>query len=78
MKRERKNRLCDSMYCLWKHGERLRYYDIESHDYTELLQTLHLETFENIEKGDDWKPKYDYLLFKKSIDVKYEAERISE
>ncbi|MBO5065000.1 MAG: leucine-rich repeat protein [Clostridia bacterium] len=29
----------------------------------------------NVEIGDDWLPKYDYLLFKKAIDVKYSAER---
>ena len=45
---------------------------------TEINVAVNEETFENIEKGDDWKPKYDYLLFKKSIGVKYEAERISE
>ena len=45
---------------------------------TEINVAVNEETFENIEKGDDWKPKYDYLLFKKSIDVKYEAKRISE
>ncbi len=36
------------------------------------------EEFNNLEVGDDWKPKYDYLLFKKAVEVKYEAERISE
>lgn len=45
---------------------------------TEINVAVNEETFENVEKGDDWKPKYDYLLFKKSIDVKYEAKRISE
>lgn len=34
------------------------------------------EEFQNIEVGDDWCPKYDYLLFKKSIDVKYSQERL--
>ena len=34
------------------------------------------ETLEkNVEIGDDWLPKYDYLLFKKAIDVKYSSER---
>ncbi len=33
------------------------------------------EEFNNLEIGDDWKPKYDYLLFKKSVDVKYDSER---
>ena len=29
----------------------------------------------NVEIGDDWLPKYDYLLFKKAIDVNYSSER---
>ena len=34
------------------------------------------ETLEkNVEIGDDWWPKYDYLLFKKAIDVNYSSER---
>ena len=34
------------------------------------------ETLEkNVEIGDDWLPKYDYLLFKKAIDVNYSSER---
>ncbi len=45
---------------------------------TEINVAVNEETFNKVEKGDDWKPKYDYLLFKKSVDVKYEAERISE
>ncbi len=30
------------------------------------------------EIGDNWIPQYDYLLFKKDIDIKYEQERIAE
>ena len=33
------------------------------------------EEFELVETGDDWRPKYDYLLFKKSVDVNYSAQR---
>lgn len=34
------------------------------------------EEFESsVEAGNDWCPKYDYLLFKKSIDIEYLAER---
>lgn len=43
------NRLSGSMYCLWKQGERLRYYDIAGHDYGELLDTINLESFVNTE-----------------------------
>ena len=30
---------------------------------------------ENVFAGDHWKPQYDYLLFKKYIDVKFDSER---
>ncbi len=33
------------------------------------------DEFNNLEIGDDWKPKYDYLLFKKSVETVFEAER---
>ena len=32
-------------------------------------------TFETLEVGDDWIPKYDYLLFKKAVNVNYSVER---
>ncbi len=34
------------------------------------------EEFEGLEIGDDWRPKYDRLLFKKAVDVNYSAERV--
>ena len=30
---------------------------------------------ESVKTGDSWRPQYDYLLFKKSVDVNYSAER---
>ncbi len=33
------------------------------------------EEFNNLEIGDDWKPKYDYLLFKKAVETVFNAER---
>lgn len=33
------------------------------------------DKFDNLEIGDDWKPKYDYLLFKKSVETVFDAER---
>ena len=34
------------------------------------------DTFNSeVETGDEWRPKYDYKLFKKSVDVHYSAER---
>ena len=46
--RTRSNHLADSKKCLWKQGERLRYYDIDSRDYTELLDTINLSDYANI------------------------------
>ncbi len=34
------------------------------------------DDFAEVEQGDHWKPQYDYLLFKKYVDIKYEAERV--
>ncbi len=40
------------------------------------IEVAHSEAeFEKVETGDQWKPQYDYLLFKKSVDVIYGAER---
>lgn len=33
------------------------------------------EEFNGLEVGDDWRPKYDWLLFKKAVDVNFSAER---
>ena len=33
------------------------------------------EAFDEVEVGDSWRPQYDYMLFKKSVDVVYCAER---
>ncbi|MBQ8766331.1 MAG: leucine-rich repeat protein [Clostridia bacterium] len=33
------------------------------------------EEFKSVDLGDSWRPQYDYLLFKKSIDINYSAER---
>lgn len=33
------------------------------------------EAFNKLEVGDNWIPQYDYMLFKKNIDIKYHCER---
>lgn len=45
----RKNRLSDSRFLLWKLGEKLRYYDVDGKDYTELLDTINLSSYKNTE-----------------------------
>ncbi|MBQ8783547.1 MAG: leucine-rich repeat protein [Clostridia bacterium] len=33
------------------------------------------EEFKNVECGDQWKPQYDHMLFKKSVDEVFDAQR---
>lgn len=49
VKRTRQNRLADSQTILWKQSQKLRYYNIDNGDYTELLAALNLEQYQNIE-----------------------------
>lgn len=43
------NRLAASKTTLWKYGKKLRYYNMELYDFTELLITLNLNQYDNIE-----------------------------
>ena len=45
----RKNKLRDDRYLLWKKGERLRAYDMEGRDFSDLLEELGLAELDNIE-----------------------------
>lgn len=45
----RYNRLSLSKKILWKQNRRLRYYDIEDRDFTELIESLNLEQYDNVE-----------------------------
>ncbi len=47
--RSRSNRLSESRYVLWKQFQKIRYYDIDAQDYSELLDTLNLDAYENTE-----------------------------
>lgn len=45
----RKSHLPNERFLLWKQNETIRYYNIDSRDYSELLDELHLDSYENIE-----------------------------
>ena len=49
--------------------------DGELKGVTEMYVAVSEEDFAKLTVGDDWIPKYDYLLFKKAINVSYSAER---
>ncbi|MCR5806614.1 MAG: hypothetical protein K6G68_06230 [Oscillospiraceae bacterium] len=48
MKRTFENYVSTSNMVLWKQNRRFRYYDIESEDFTELLDTLNLEQYHDV------------------------------
>ncbi len=49
--------------------------DGELKGVTEISVAFSEDEFNNLEIGDDWKPKYDYLLFKKAVDTVFDDER---
>ncbi len=71
--RTRKNRLANSMFVLWKQSEQIRYYDIESRDYSELLDALNLGSYENIELST-LKLVNDYPEIMKKYDIRDQYE----
>ena len=75
--RTRKNRIRDLRYLLWKQHEQIRYYDIDGRDYDELLDTLNLDAYENIELSTE-KFMRDYPEIMKKYDIrdKYELHNL--
>lgn len=75
--RTRSNRLSDSKKCLWKQGERLRYYDIESRDYTELFEVINLGEYSNIEVSTlKFIEEYPEIMEKYDIRDQYELHNL--
>ena len=69
----RSNRLADSTKLLWKQNQRLRYYDVEGCDSEELLETLNLSQYENIELSTR-KFMIDYPELMERYDIRDEYE----
>lgn len=75
--RTRKNRLAEARFILWKQNEMLRYYDVDSRDYTELLETLKLDTYENVEYSTlKFIREYPQLMKKYDIRDQYELHNL--
>ena len=74
----RRNRLSEDKSCvLWKQNEQLRYYDIDGHDYTELLDTLELDSYENTEiSTQKFIENYPELMEKYDIRDCYELHNL--
>lgn len=75
--RTRRNRLAESRFLLWTQNEHIRYYDIDDRDYTELLNALNLESYENIELSTlKFVEDYPDILRKYDIRDQYELHNL--
>lgn len=75
--RSRKNRLAEADFVLWKFGERFRYYDINSLDYSELLETLDLGSYLDVEISTaKFFETYPELMEKYDIHDPYELHNL--
>lgn len=76
--RTRENRMRESArFLLWKQNKRLRYYDIDGTDFTELLETLSLDAYENIElSSQKFMNMYPELMDKYDIRDQYELHNL--
>ena len=52
--------------------------DGELRGVTQINIGMSEEDFKNVECGDQWRPQYDFLLFKKSVDMVFDAQRESK
>lgn len=52
--------------------------DGELRGVTQINIGMSEEEFKNVECGDQWRPQYDFLLFKKSVDMVFDAQRESK
>jgi len=73
----RRNRLSESRCILWKMNETLRYYDMDGRDYTELLDTLNLDSFENVDiSTEKFMRDYPELMLRYDIRDQYELHNL--
>jgi hypothetical protein len=73
----RKNRFTEARDILWKTGELFRYYDIDGQDYTELIETLNLGFYHDIELSTaKFMMEYPNLMKKYDIRDEYELHNL--
>lgn len=69
--------LANSAYTLWNRRKMVRYYDISGKDYDELLETLHLEQFSDVEISTlKFFREYPELMEKYDIRDEYELHNL--
>ena len=77
MRMTRSNRLSESNRLLWKQNQRLRFYDIEGGDYTELYETINLGQYKNIELSSrKFLVDYPELMARYDLRDEYEVHNL--
>lgn len=77
VKRTRENKLAGERFLLWKHNRQIRYYDIDGHDFTELLDALNLNAYENVEYSTEkFMIEYPEIMKKYDIRDRYELHNL--
>lgn len=71
------NHVSLSNYVLWNQGKCFRYYNIPDYDYTELLNTINLEQFDNVELSSlKFFREYPELMYQYDIHDEYELHNL--
>ena len=77
VKRTRENKLSGDRFLLWKQNRQIRYYDIDGQDFTELLDTLNLDAYENVEYSTaKFMTDYPKIMEKYDIRDQYELHNL--
>lgn len=70
-------KIASRQHVLWKYGQKIRYYNIDSYDFSELLDTLWLAQYKNIKLSTyKWIVEYPELMEKYDIRDQYELHTI--
>lgn len=77
MDRGYSNKLAASNHVLWKYGQKLRYYNIDAYDYTDLLNDLNLSSYKNVEYSTrKFFREYPELMSDYDIQDEYELHNL--
>lgn len=77
MDRGYSNKLAASDHVLWKYGQKLRYYNIDAYDYTDLLNGLHLSDYKDVELSTrKFFQEYPELMGDYDIQDEYELHNL--
>ncbi|MDF2887273.1 MAG: polymerase, alpha subunit domain protein [Lacrimispora sp.] len=77
MDRGYSNKLAASNHVLWKYGQKLRYYNIDAYDYTDLINGLNLSDYKNVELSTrKFFQEYPDLMSDYDIQDEYELHNL--